>query len=102
MLVDLSMASSDSRVAFALDLAALDAARAAARVVGDGVGMLKVGLELFVAAGPPAVAIGAEMGKPVFLDLKLHDIPETVERTVARASALGARMLTVHASGGST
>ena len=64
--------------------------------------MLKVGLELFVEAGPSAVALGQETGRPVFLDLKLHDIPETVERAVARASSLGARMLTVHAAGGAT
>jgi len=64
--------------------------------------MLKVGLELYVEAGPGAVALGREAGLPVFLDLKLHDIPETVERAVARASALGARMLTVHAAGGRT
>jgi len=89
-----------SRIAFALDLPSLDAARAMALAVRDAVGMLKVGLELFVEAGPRAVALGAEAGLPVFLDLKLHDIPETVERAVARASALGARMLTVHASGG--
>jgi orotidine-5'-phosphate decarboxylase len=62
--------------------------------------MFKVGLELFVASGPDATALGAETGRPIFLDLKLHDIPETVERAVARASALGVRMLTVHASGG--
>jgi orotidine-5'-phosphate decarboxylase len=71
-----------------------------ALAVRDAVGMLKVGLELFVEAGPRAVAIGDETGRPVFLDLKLHDIPETVDRAVARASALGVRMLTVHASGG--
>jgi orotidine-5'-phosphate decarboxylase len=70
--------------------------------VRDAVGMLKVGLELFIEAGPKAVALGAECERPVFLDLKLHDIPETVERAVARASSLGARMLTVHASGGPT
>lgn len=64
--------------------------------------MLKVGLELFVEAGPSAVALGNETKRPVFLDLKLHDIPETVERAVARASNLGVRMLTVHASGGAT
>jgi len=62
--------------------------------------MLKVGLELFIDAGPGAVRLGEETGLPVFLDLKLHDIPETVERAVARASALGARMVTVHAGGG--
>ena len=91
---------SDSRVAFALDLPSLDRARAAATAVGNAVGMLKVGLELFVEAGPAALAIGREVGLPVFLDLKLCDIPETVDRAVARAASLGARMLTVHASGG--
>ena len=90
----------DSRLVFALDLPTLDQARAMALAVREAVGMLKVGLELFVEAGPRAVALGKEAGRPVFLDLKLHDIPETVERAVARASALGARMLTVHASGG--
>jgi orotidine-5'-phosphate decarboxylase len=64
--------------------------------------MIKVGLELFVSAGPAVVALGEELGLPVFLDLKLHDIPETVERAVARASCLGARLVTVHASGGRT
>jgi orotidine-5'-phosphate decarboxylase len=91
---------SDSRVVFALDLPTFEAARKMALAVRDAVGMLKVGLELFVEAGPRAVAIGDEAGRPVFLDLKLHDIPETVERAVARASGLGVRMLTVHASGG--
>jgi orotidine-5'-phosphate decarboxylase len=71
-----------------------------ALAVREAVGMLKVGLELFVEAGPRATALGRESKLPVFLDLKLHDIPETVERAVARASALGVGMLTVHASGG--
>jgi orotidine-5'-phosphate decarboxylase len=92
--------SSESRVVFALDFPRLDAARSAAHAVRDSIGMLKVGLELFVEAGPSAIALGAEVGRPICLDLKLHDIPETVERAVARASALGARMVTVHASGG--
>ena len=88
------------RIAVALDVGDLASARALAARVAPEVGVLKVGLELFVAEGAPAVALGREVGLPVFLDLKLHDIPETVERAVARAAALGARWLTVHASGG--
>ncbi len=89
-----------SRVVFALDLPSLDGARRAALTVRDAVGMLKVGLELFLEAGPAALAIGREASLPVFLDLKLCDIPETVDRAVARACAIGAKVLTVHASGG--
>lgn len=91
-----------SPVAFALDFPNLESARAGAREVAPAIGMVKVGLELFVQAGPEAVKIGAEVDRPVFLDLKLHDIPETVERAVASASNLGARLITVHASGGRT
>ena len=68
--------------------------------VRDAIGMIKVGLELFVEAGPKVVELGKECGLPVFLDLKLHDIPETVERAVGRAAALGAKILTIHAGGG--
>lgn len=89
-----------SRVIVALDVPSLDEARALALDVRDAVGMLKVGLELFVQAGPQAVALGRHATRPVFLDLKLCDIPETVDRAVARAAALGAKMLTVHAGGG--
>jgi orotidine-5'-phosphate decarboxylase len=91
---------STSPLVFALDLPTLDEARVAAREVAPAIGMVKVGLELFVQAGPEAVKIGREVDRPVFLDLKLHDIPETVERAVAVASQLGARLITVHASGG--
>jgi orotidine-5'-phosphate decarboxylase len=87
-------------LAFAVDLPDLGAAREAVGAIGDAVDMLKVGLELFVEAGPDAVRLGELTDRPVFLDLKLHDIPETVDRAVARACALGARLLTVHASGG--
>ncbi|MBX3186947.1 MAG: orotidine-5'-phosphate decarboxylase [Labilithrix sp.] len=87
-------------MAFALDFATVAEAREAAGVVAPAIGMVKVGLELFVGAGPEIVALGREVGLPVFLDLKLHDIPETVERAVAQAGKLGARIVTVHASGG--
>jgi orotidine-5'-phosphate decarboxylase len=88
------------RLVFALDVPTLEEARAAAVRLAPEVGVLKVGLELFVREGPPAVGLGRELGRDVFLDLKLHDIPETVERAVASAATLGARYLTVHAAGG--
>lgn len=88
------------RLVFPLDYASLDEARAGAGVVAPAIGVLKVGLELFVREGPSAVALGRELGLDVFLDLKLHDIPETVGRAVRNAAALGVRYLTVHAHGG--
>ena len=60
----------------------------------------KVGLELFVAAGAASVELVQKRGGKVFLDLKLHDIPETVARAVASAKSLGAELLTVHTAGG--
>src|SRR5512147_1064629 len=60
----------------------------------------KVGLELFVAAGAAAVEAVQKRGGKVFLDLKLHDIPETVARAVASSKSLGAELLTVHTAGG--
>ncbi len=87
------------RIVFALDFPRLDAAMAFADRLGSHVGMLKVGLELFIAEGARAVEMARER-RPVFLDLKLHDIPETVERAVIRCADLGARIVTVHASGG--
>lgn len=83
----------------ALDTPTLALARELAERVRESADALKVGLELFVAEGPPAVR-ELSRTRPIFLDLKLHDIPETVERAVARAGDLGAALLTVHASGG--
>jgi orotidine-5'-phosphate decarboxylase len=60
----------------------------------------KVGLELFVAEGARAVELVQKRGGKVFLDLKLHDIPETVARAVSSATSLGAELLTVHTAGG--
>ncbi len=95
-------AAPPNAIAFALDFGSATEAREAAQAVAPAVGMLKVGLELFIHEGPAAVAIGGDLGLPVFLDLKLHDIPETVERAVVQAAKLGARAVTVHASGGRT
>jgi orotidine-5'-phosphate decarboxylase len=88
------------KIVFPLDVGTEAEARALASRVAEAVGVLKIGLELFVAEGPKAIALGTEHDRPIFLDLKLHDIPETVERAVASAAALGVKYLTVHAAGG--
>ena len=90
-----------SRLIFALDVATLKEARERLPAVAPHVGLVKIGLELFTAAGPEAVrSVKESSGTGVFLDLKLHDIPTTVERAARAASALGVSMLTVHAEGG--
>ncbi|HEY3807901.1 MAG TPA: orotidine-5'-phosphate decarboxylase [Kofleriaceae bacterium] len=86
-------------------IAALDAPNraAATELVGRLGGVpswVKLGLELFCAEGPELVRELVAMKLAVMLDLKLHDIPETVARATARAASLGAGLLTVHASGG--
>ena len=71
-----------------------------ARDLAGLIGGVKLGLEFFTAQGPDGVRAVAETGLPVFLDLKLHDIPNTVAGAVRAAASLGARYLTLHASGG--
>lgn len=85
---------------YPLDFPSVGAALDGAARVVDHVDILKVGLELFVEGGPEVVRNVARFGKPVFLDLKLHDIPQTVENAVARACDLGVAYLTIHCSGG--
>jgi orotidine-5'-phosphate decarboxylase len=87
------------RLIVALDVATLDEAVALAARLEGHVGWFKVGLELFVAHGPAAVAAIAAHG-PVFLDLKLHDIPTTVARAISSAVRLDVGLLTIHAGGG--
>jgi orotidine-5'-phosphate decarboxylase len=83
----------------AADLSDASAAEVLARRLVGSVAMVKVGLELFIAAGPDVVA-RVRGHVPVFLDLKLHDIPSTVERAARNAGRLGASMMTVHSLGG--
>lgn len=83
----------------ALDTSDLDAAEWLARSLSGQVGILKVGLELFTAHGAAAVE-RVRTASPVFLDLKLHDIPTTVERAARNCARLGVAMMTVHALGG--
>jgi orotidine-5'-phosphate decarboxylase len=85
------------RLIVALDMPDADEARRLVKRIGDSAVFYKVGLELAYGGGLPLVSELAAMGKQVFLDLKLHDIPNTVERATAQASKTGARFLTVHA-----
>jgi orotidine-5'-phosphate decarboxylase len=87
------------RIVVALDVPTLADADVLADRLAGHVGWFKVGLELFGAEGPEAVRRIGRHG-PVFLDLKLHDIPTTVERAAARLGELGVGLLTVHATGG--
>ena len=87
------------RLCVALDVPTLEEAEALAARLSGAVGWFKVGLELFAAHGPEAVRALRPHG-PVFLDIKLHDIPTQVGRTASRIAALDVGLLTVHAAGG--
>jgi orotidine-5'-phosphate decarboxylase len=84
----------------ALDTPSLEKARALCEQMRGGVGGVKLGLEFFCANGPAGVERILELGFPVFLDLKLHDIPNTVGKAVAALAALEPAVLTVHVAGG--
>jgi orotidine-5'-phosphate decarboxylase len=87
------------RLIAALDVPTLQEAESLADRLAGVAGWFKVGLELYTAAGPQAVRAIARRGR-VMLDLKLHDIPETVARATARAAELGVGLLTLHVAGG--
>ncbi len=84
----------------ALDVPSIENIPAIVRQLPESVRFYKVGLELYTAAGPAALRFLQEAGKRIFLDLKLHDIPRTVARSVESAASLGVQLLTVHACGG--
>ncbi len=84
----------------ALDVSTAAEAEALVLRLGDAVSFYKIGLELFSSEGPSVVRAVTSKGKRVFLDLKLHDIPRTVERAVKAGAALGVELMTLHASGG--
>lgn len=96
----MSEALSDRRIIVALDVPDRNGAIQLCRLLKDDVAMVKIGLEGFVGHGPDLVREIRDMGVDIFLDLKLHDIPRTAAAAAAQASALGVRLLTIHAQGG--
>ncbi|QIK79074.1 orotidine-5'-phosphate decarboxylase [Sphingomonas piscis] len=86
----------------AIDTADHGQAMAIAEAVKRSAGGLKLGLEFFCAHGPAGVATMTALGLPIFLDLKLHDIPNTVAKAVAALAPIAPAVLTVHAAGGRT
>ncbi len=91
---------SRERLIVALDVSTAAAARKIVAAVGESAHAYKVGMQLYTAEGPAIVRELVGAGRRVFLDLKYHDIPNTVGAAVSEASKLGVSMLTVHASGG--
>jgi orotidine-5'-phosphate decarboxylase len=91
-----------SSLIVALDFDSLTSAIKFAKSVADLVGMFKIGNQLFMAAGPAAVREVASLGPGIFLDLKFHDIPNTVAGAVLSSAAMtGVQLVNVHALGGS-
>ncbi len=88
------------RLIVALDVSSAEEARELVTAVGDSAATFKIGKQLFTAEGPALVRDLIDSGRKVFLDLKFHDIPNTVAGAVSEAAKLKVSMLTVHASGG--
>jgi orotidine-5'-phosphate decarboxylase len=93
----------EKRIILPLDLPTLDEALRLTDLLKGHVGVFKIGLELFVASGPAAVAAvkGTAPGAGIFLDMKFHDIPATVKGAMGSAASLGAEFVTVHCDEGS-
>jgi orotidine-5'-phosphate decarboxylase len=87
------------RLIVALDVDNLEQAKDLVRLLAPEVGMFKIGKQLFTHAGPQAVRLIQDLGGEIFLDLKFHDIPNTVAKAAIEATRLGVRMFNVHASG---
>jgi orotidine-5'-phosphate decarboxylase len=87
------------RLIVALDLDNLEEVKQLVRLLVPEIGMFKVGKQLFTYAGPQAVRLIQELGGEIFLDLKFHDIPNTVAKAAIEATRLGVKMFNVHASG---
>jgi len=94
------MTKAGDKIIVALDVATKAEALALVEQLRDKISVFKIGLQLYTAQGPEIVRAVLATGVKVFLDLKLHDIPDTVARAVKSASSLGVQMLTIHLSGG--
>jgi orotidine-5'-phosphate decarboxylase len=94
------MISPPERLIVALDVSSATDSQKIVSSLGDSVQIYKVGMQLYTAEGPQVVRDLIASGRKVFLDLKYHDIPNTVAAAVREAAQLGVSMLTVHASGG--
>lgn len=90
----------DKRLIVALDVPDMDQVKNLVEKLGDSVSYYKVGMELYYSTGREVIAYLRNLNKDVFLDLKLHDIPNTVVQSLGVLTELGASMLNVHASGG--
>jgi orotidine-5'-phosphate decarboxylase len=94
------MTKMTEKIIVALDVASKDAALRLVEQLRPEISFFKIGLQLYTAEGPEIVRSVTASGAQIFLDLKLHDIPNTVARAIESASELGVQMLTIHLSGG--
>ncbi len=95
------MTDAADKIIVALDVATKEKALELVQELRDQISFFKIGLQLYTAEGPEIVRAVLSTGARVWLDIKLHDIPNTVARAVESANSLGVHMLTIHLSGGS-